>query len=75
MSVMGKSVVATSAGIAVLGMGAVAPPAGAQPRTITLTLLGGRTITITVDVPPGNPAGPDHTSCDDTITDTPCAAC
>ena len=34
---------------------AVAAPAGAEPRTITVTLLGGQPITITVDVPPGTP--------------------
>ena len=33
----------------------VAPPAHAEPRTITVTLLGGVQIPVTVDVPPGTP--------------------
>jgi len=33
----------------------LAQSAGAEPRTITVTLLGGKVVSITVDVPPGTP--------------------
>ncbi len=45
-----------AAGLLAAGIGGLAAvPAGAEQRTITVTLLGGQTITIPVDVPPGTP--------------------
>jgi hypothetical protein len=43
------------AGLLTAGFGAAVLPANADPRTITVTLLGGSQVTITVDVPPGTP--------------------
>jgi membrane-bound lytic murein transglycosylase B len=45
----------TSAGALSVGFGAAVLPASAELRTLTLTLLGGQTIQVTVDVPPGTP--------------------
>jgi len=41
--------------MAMFGLASLPSPAGAEPRTITVTLLGGETISITLDVPPGTP--------------------
>src|SRR3954454_23228469 len=49
-------VIAVAATAAVgTGLGAVVLPASAQPRTLVVTLAGGRTMTVTVSVPPGTP--------------------
>jgi murein DD-endopeptidase MepM/ murein hydrolase activator NlpD len=45
----------TTAGLFSAGFGAAVLPAGAQQRTLTVTLLDGQVITVTVDVPPGTP--------------------
>src|SRR4051794_23921024 len=45
-----------SAGAFTAGFGAAVFPASAQLRTITVTLLGGETVTVQVDVPPDTPA-------------------
>ena len=45
----------TTAGIFTGGFGAAIFQAAAEPRTITVTLLGGTHVTLTVDVPPGTP--------------------
>jgi hypothetical protein len=45
----------TSAGALSAGFGAAVLPASAELRTLTVTLLGGQTIQVTVDVPPGTP--------------------
>ena len=44
-----------TAGAFSAGFGATVFPASAQPRTLQVTLLGGATIQVTVDVPPGTP--------------------
>ena len=44
------------AGVFTAGFGATAVlPAAADPRTFVVTLLGGETMTVTLDVPPGTP--------------------
>jgi hypothetical protein len=43
-------------GVFITGFGAAVLPASADPRTFVVTLLGGKTITVTLDVPPGTPA-------------------
>jgi len=43
------------AGLFTVGFGAAVFPASADPRQITVTLLGGQTVVVTVDVPPGTP--------------------
>jgi hypothetical protein len=45
-----------SAGAFTAGFGAAVFPASAQLRTITVTLLGGQTVTVQVDTPPGEDA-------------------
>jgi murein DD-endopeptidase MepM/ murein hydrolase activator NlpD len=45
-----------SAGVFSAGFGAAVFPASAELRTITVTLLGGETVTMTVDAPAGTPA-------------------
>ncbi len=45
----------TSAGAISVGFGAAVLPASAELRTLTVTLLGGETVNVTVDVPPGTP--------------------
>jgi hypothetical protein len=45
----------TTAGLFSAGFGAAVLPAGAQQRTLTVTLLDGSVITVTVDVPAGTP--------------------
>jgi hypothetical protein len=45
-----------AAGIFGAGFGTAVLPAEAVPRTFVVTLLGGKTITVTLDVPPGTPA-------------------
>jgi murein DD-endopeptidase MepM/ murein hydrolase activator NlpD len=45
----------TTAGLFSAGFGAAVLPAGAQERTLTITLLDGTVKTVTVDVPPGTP--------------------
>jgi murein DD-endopeptidase MepM/ murein hydrolase activator NlpD len=45
-----------SAGAFTAGFGAAVFPASAQLRTITVTLLGGQTVTVQVDAPPDAPA-------------------
>jgi hypothetical protein len=45
----------TTAGLFSAGFGAAVLPAGAQQRTLTVTLLDGTVKTVTVDVPPGTP--------------------
>jgi murein DD-endopeptidase MepM/ murein hydrolase activator NlpD len=45
----------TSAGVFSAGFGAAVFPASAQLRTITVTLLGGQTVTVQVDAPPDTP--------------------
>jgi murein DD-endopeptidase MepM/ murein hydrolase activator NlpD len=45
----------TTAGLFSAGFGAAVFPAAAEQRTLTVTLLGGKTITVTLDVPPGTP--------------------
>jgi len=45
----------TSAGVLSVGFGAAVLPASAELRTLTVTLLGGKTVNVTVDVPPGTP--------------------
>src|SRR3954464_375475 len=37
------------------GIGASVLPASAEQRTLVVTLMGGQTVTVTVDVPPGTP--------------------
>ncbi len=44
-----------TAGAFSAGFGATVFPASAEPRTISVTLLGGQVIQVTVDVPPGTP--------------------
>ena len=44
-----------TAGAFVAGLGAGVLPAAAELRTLTVTLLGGSTVHVTVDVPPGTP--------------------
>ena len=44
-----------TAGTFSAGFGAMVLPAGADPRTFRVTLLGGAQIVITLDVPPGTP--------------------
>ncbi len=44
-----------SAGVISVGFGATVMPASAEPRTVVVTLLGGQTITLTIDIPPGTP--------------------
>jgi hypothetical protein len=44
-----------AAGVFSAGFGAAVYPASAEQRTITVTLLGGATVQIKVDVPPGTP--------------------
>ena len=44
-----------TAGLAAGAFAAAVLPASAEPRTITVTLLGGQQVTVTVDVPPGTP--------------------
>jgi murein DD-endopeptidase MepM/ murein hydrolase activator NlpD len=48
-----RAVVCTA--VAGAALGAVVLPVGAEQRTITVTLLGGKTITLTANVPPGTP--------------------
>ncbi|WP_354701242.1 endolysin [Paraconexibacter sp. AEG42_29] len=43
------------AGIVSAGFGAAVYPAAAEQRTITVTLLGGATVQLNIDVPPGTP--------------------
>jgi murein DD-endopeptidase MepM/ murein hydrolase activator NlpD len=45
----------TSAGALSVGFGAAVLPASAELRTLTVTLLGGKTVSVTVDVPAGTP--------------------
>jgi hypothetical protein len=45
----------TSAGVFCAGLGAGVLPAPAQQKMLIVTLLGGKTITVPVDVPPGTP--------------------
>jgi hypothetical protein len=45
-----------AAGAFCAGLGASVLPASAQQRTLVVTLLGGTSVTVTVDVPPGTPA-------------------
>jgi murein DD-endopeptidase MepM/ murein hydrolase activator NlpD len=45
-----------SAGVFTAGFGAAVFPASAQLRTITVTLVGGQTVTVQVDAPPDTPA-------------------
>ncbi|HEX8103591.1 MAG TPA: lytic murein transglycosylase [Solirubrobacteraceae bacterium] len=47
--------VAATAGICSAGLGAAVGPADAELRTLTVTLLGGKQVVVTVDVPPGTP--------------------
>ena len=49
-----------TAGVVSAGFGAAAMPAGADMRVLTVTLLGGAKITVTVDVPPGTPLSQIH---------------
>ena len=49
-----------TAGVVSAGFGAAAMPAGADMRVLTVTLLGGAKITVTVDVPPGTPLDQIH---------------
>jgi hypothetical protein len=51
-----KASIAGVAVTAVLAYGAVALPASAELRTFQVTLVGGQTVTVTVDVAPGTPA-------------------
>ena len=44
-----------TAGIFTAGFGAAVFPASAELRTLTITLLGGAQVKVTVDVPPGTP--------------------
>ncbi len=44
-----------SAGAISIWVGATATPAGAVPRTFVVSLLGGSSVTLTLDVPPGTP--------------------
>jgi hypothetical protein len=44
-----------AAGVFSAGFCAAVIPAAADPRTFVVTLLGGQTITVTLDVPPGTP--------------------
>ncbi len=44
-----------TAGVVTAGFGVSALPAGAEMRVLSVTLLGGATIQVTVDVPPGTP--------------------
>jgi hypothetical protein len=44
-----------TAAVFTAGFGAAVIPAQADPRTFVVTLLGGKTITVTLDVPPGTP--------------------
>ncbi|MDP9385894.1 MAG: lytic murein transglycosylase [Actinomycetota bacterium] len=46
---------AATAGACTAGMAALVMPASAELRTLTVTLLGGQQVTVTVDVPPGTP--------------------
>ncbi len=45
----------TSAGALSVGFGAAVLPASAELRTLTITLLGGEQVQVSVDVPPGTP--------------------
>ncbi len=45
----------TTAAVATAAFGASVFPAAAEQRTFVVTLVGGKTITCTVDVPPGTP--------------------
>jgi hypothetical protein len=49
-----------AAGLFAVGFGASVFPASAEPRLVTVTLLGGQTMTVTVDVPPGTPINQIH---------------
>jgi hypothetical protein len=44
-----------AAAVFTAGFGAAVIPASADPRTFVVTLLGGKTVTVTLDVPPGTP--------------------
>ncbi len=44
-----------AAGVFSAGFGAAVYPASAELRTLTVTLLGGKTVQVQVDVPPGTP--------------------
>src|SRR5688500_15452550 len=44
-----------AAAVFTAGFGAAVIPAVADPRTFVVTLLGGKTVTVTLDVPPGTP--------------------
>jgi len=44
-----------AAGVFSAGFGTAVYPANAELRTLTVTLLGGKTIQVQVDVPPGTP--------------------
>jgi hypothetical protein len=44
-----------AAGAVAGGFGSAVLPAGATPRTVEVTLLGGQVVTLTIDVPPGTP--------------------
>src|SRR5437868_12391515 len=62
-----------SAGAFTAGFGAAVFPASAQLRTITVTLLGGETVTVQVDTPPdaattGTDALPGVSTPDPTVT-------
>ena len=46
---------AAAAGICSAGLGTIVVPASAELRTLTVTLLGGKQVVVTVDVPPGTP--------------------
>ena len=52
-----RRIVTAAAAAAALagGLGTASQPASAQPRTLVVTLAGGQTMTVTVDVPPGTP--------------------
>src|SRR4051812_43993542 len=43
------------AGVITAGLAVAVLPASAEKRQITITLLGGRQVVVTVDVPPGTP--------------------
>jgi murein DD-endopeptidase MepM/ murein hydrolase activator NlpD len=45
-----------AAGLTVAALAASSRPASAELRTLTVTLIGGTQVTVTVDVPPGTPA-------------------
>jgi membrane-bound lytic murein transglycosylase B len=55
-----RGLAAAGVGVAILGLSALPTAASAEQRQVQVTLLGGKTFTITVDVPAGTPVSSIH---------------